>query len=676
MGVVTKSQTNKPEVETEVRRTSLRIKVKQIAKTNQEKYNRLNSGKKENACDNNLGNITVNDCQSLVRFNGHIEQSSIKPAKKTQSAKIKPIANPVGNKPSNYRTNKQMANKATTQSNNKTNASNSAQPAAAAARNDNKFVTKPHPQVKYQSQYQVVPYSLNPPSLARNSANKCNVMERYVYKRSHEPEPIYVNHKKYKSTTLVQNTTTVSRIAYWLHNTPQQQITVHQDRIYESRNIEVSSAKKHDAPPLQKPSQATGKMPTPKITPDLKRLAMEQFNALQNSTRSTSSNAQVSNIESKQKRQHRARSNNSVVIKPETRSVHKIDSNTVTALQRSSQQYIVANTVSLPRMDSRQNIGTNKVSKQGRSLKNINTANALSLQSSSQQNVSTNKVSSRGASSLQNIGSNEASLQRSHSLKNIDTSIALPLQISSQENIGNNIVSSRQLSSRQNACSKSSFSLQAPSLQNINSGKFPSVEARSLQNIDTNELSLVMIAPQNTDVSNVTTPPPPTTHSEAPNSSKDLNENVAEDNKPEIPINSTPQTNNFVQIELKRESKTNSIDGRVDDVKPNSFQSSHCSEASTPSTDTALEVCPSFDRNGAVDVQKSLAAIENLDSNVMQKKDGELLSVISFDGQFVVIQEKLVSFWSLPSSLFSIFGMVQQYVCIGKTERNNCGKFC
>lgn len=313
------------------------------------------------------------------------------------------------------------------------------------------------------------------------------------------------------------------------------------------------------------------------------------------------------------------------------------------------------------------------------------------------QNIAVSKVSSLQTSSQQYISSNGKDVAIEVTVQsNFNTKRSSSMQFRPIQNIESTPCSSSEKNSQQQTVINNKNVMPRVNVKNIESFKGPTVQLiqlRPIQNIVTGNLSVQSSSPQNAntssiiggslkneqniDTNNATMNPMqlmqshsmqnilllPTSsmetkktfhasdfdiQSEIEIASTDLN-----DNKPDIPMDLAAAP----PITAKRDSKTNSID----DIKP-------CL------TITPIEECENYVNEPDCIEVKSVEITENLSSNFLQKMDGDVLSVLSFDDQFLVIQEKLISLWTLPSELFSIFGVAQQYVCIGKVERYNCGK--
>lgn len=306
--------------------------------------------------------------------------------------------------------------------------------------------------------------------------------------------------------------------------------------------------------------------------------------------------------------------------------IQNIAVSNVSSLQTSSQQYISSNRNDVTiEVTVHRNFNTKRASSmQLRAIQNIETGNASSSEKNSQHNIDTKNVVSRG--NVKNI---------------IDLNKQPSVQLRPIQNMQNIVTSN--LSLQTNPQQNTTISTAAPvkDEQNVDSKKSTTMQ-HSMQNI-------LLLPTSSMETKKAFQPPVFDIQSEIVTASKDLNENVATDNKPDIPIDLSLPINN-VQT-AKRDSKANSID----DIKP------------------CLTVTPIVSENCA-NVAKTFEVTETVNTNFLQNKDGDLLAVLSFDDKFVVIQETLISFWTLPSELFSIFGLAQQYVCIGKIERYNCGK--
>lgn len=469
LGVVTKSQTNKVETENKtVKRSSLRVKVKQIALRNQEIYNQLENSKKLEAAKHNT--------QSLVRYNGHrIEQSSVQVRRGNGNG---PRSNQYSSKQQQYT---QSTYKSTTLVNNTTNS----QP----SRNSYRTVESNRVnQQQYNSTYQLVPYPFNTSSSrVRNSTNKCTVMERFVYKSKQEAEsvPIQVNANKYKTSILTShaaNTTTVNRIA---NGGPQAA-----GRSTKFGEVSPTNRKPDPVPSRPPPMQV------PTITPGIKRKAMEQWIELSSNhpTSTNSNNLQSSSNNSSSSFTSFHHQNMTTTTNISThRKIQKVDVSTVqthfvknvganNAFQGISQASPGNGSVSPHRKIQ---INLSKGHLQSRATQNVGTAKALPLQKNIQQNSVTKNVSSAGVNLM------KSTPIQSPSLKNIHPGNALALQTCSQKNIGNNRVSKRRLSPKLSDEVKKAIIHEAHSLKNVvvsnvmtprknvNANNFPTGKANS-----------------------------------------------------------------------------------------------------------------------------------------------------------------------------------------------------
>lgn len=291
LGVVTKSQTNKVETETDnktVKRSSLRVKVKQIALRNQEIYNQLENNRKLEAARNN----TQSQSQSLVRYNGHrIEQSSVQVRQQNGNHRLNQVTSQ--QQQQQQYTQSTTTYKSTTLINNTTNTQkppppprNNYRSTAETNRINQQQQQHHHYQQSSSSSNQLVPFAYRPAKRVQTSTNKCTVMERFVYKSKQETlesRSIHVNVDKYKTAILTSNATTVNRTTNGhpqIGNRPM-------------RNGDVSPRKPM---PAAVPSSSRDNRP-PQITPGIKRKAMEQWIEL-TTTHPTTTTAAANNLQS------------------------------------------------------------------------------------------------------------------------------------------------------------------------------------------------------------------------------------------------------------------------------------------------------------------------------------------------------------------------------------------
>lgn len=421
LGVVTKTQTNKVETETEnktVKRSSLRVKVKQIALRNQEIYNQLENNRKLEAARAAAVAAAAANTQSLVRYNGHrtIEQSSVQVRRHNGD----PRQNHYASKQQQYT---QSTYKSTTLVNN--NATSTQQPSRNNYRpvQTNRVNRQQYESSSSSSSYQIVPYSFKPQT--RITTNKCTVMERFVYKSNHvvdEPpnRPIQVNADKYKpvsssSHSSTATTTTVNRI-----------MNGHQ---------QIGSRS-----PVRKPEILATRDKPPQITPGIKRKAMEQWMEL-SSTHPTSTNSLQSKVNSNTSSSsssftsfHQQNTTTTTNISTH-RKVQKLDviyvknQSSSNTFQTNSQPNSnagagIVSPLRKIQMDPR------KVQVRSNPVQNVSTANGLLSPRIPQQNASVNRNVVQSAPI------------ESTSSKIIRPSNALALQTCSQKNIGNNRVAS------------------------------------------------------------------------------------------------------------------------------------------------------------------------------------------------------------------------------------------
>lgn len=433
LGVVTKSQTNKVDTETEnktVKRSSLRVKVKQIALRNQEIYNQLENNRKLEAANNHA--------QSLVRYNGYrTEQSSVQ----VKPHKSDPRVNQYTSQHQQYT---QTTYKSTTLVNNTTN--------SQSTRNNYRTITTNRiSQQQQHSSYQLVPYSFQS-SRIRNTTNKCTVMERFVYKapppQQQQPtdvRPIQVNADKYKTSVL---SSTASKTA------PANRPANGQQPIG-SRPAKMS--------PTRKPE--TSRRPvsqTPVITAGIKRKAMEQWIELSSSHLNAANNVQSkSNITSASSSSFTSLHNQNTSITTTNISTHR-------KMQKLDVSVYLNNVGSTTSPTSNGNvpphrkpqIDTRRSHAQSNTMQNATLANGSPLLKAAQQNNLTRNARIVHATAMPSI--------QSPSSKNIrQQPNALVLQTCSQKNIGNNRVSKRRISPKLSSDMKKAIVHEANTRQNV-----------------------------------------------------------------------------------------------------------------------------------------------------------------------------------------------------------------
>lgn len=62
-------------------------------------------------------------------------------------------------------------------------------------------------------------------------------------------------------------------------------------------------------------------------------------------------------------------------------------------------------------------------------------------------------------------------------------------------------------------------------------------------------------------------------------------------------------------------------------------------------------------------------------SNPLKRENGIVLAALYHDNTIIIIQELEISFWKYPSKIYSIFGVSQQWECLGVANREISGKY-
>ncbi|KAJ6646452.1 hypothetical protein Bhyg_01663 [Pseudolycoriella hygida] len=437
LGVVTKSQTNKVEAEPEnktVKRSSLRVKVKQIALRNQEIYNQLENNRKLEAAKNNT--------QSLVRYNGHTaEKSSVQVRQDPRlSSKQQQIT--------------QSTYKSTTLVNNTTKPQPSSSNLHMVERNR-------ATQQMSKSSYHLVPYSFKSSTRIQNTTNKCTVLERFVYKQKQEvdPVPIQVNADKYKTSILTSstsNTTTVNRMTNGMA-----QSSIRPNKYYTNINTNELSA-------TRKPDMDI----RPQITPGIKRKAMEQWIELNSSRRTNMNHLPPNTSTSSFTSFHHQNMTTTTNI-----STHKKIEKVETVHTQFVRNVAPSNAFT---PHSRANgspqrkipIDTSPSHAQSRAMK-IVTVNVSPPKKQTQQNHTARNLPSSSSNATRC-----ATIQSPPS-NNVRPSTALSLQSSPQKNIGNNRISRRRLSPKYSNEMKKVIANETHSLRNVT----VNVSPRKIQNV-------------------------------------------------------------------------------------------------------------------------------------------------------------------------------------------------
>ncbi|KAG4076169.1 hypothetical protein HA402_014718 [Bradysia odoriphaga] len=559
LGVVTKSQTNKVETETEnktVKRSSLRVKVKQIALRNKEIYNQLENNRKLEAANNHT--------LSLVRYNGHeTEQSSVQVKRHNGDPRL-----------NHYKTSQQQYTqttyKSTTLVNNTTNSQSS--------RNNYRTVTTNRVSQQHQQHFssnQLVPYSFQS-SRVRNTTNKCTVMERFVYKPQQptDSRSIQVNADKYKTSILsstASNTATVNRP------------TNGQPPIG-SRPAKISPTRK---PEMARPSERR----PPLITAGIKRKAMEQWIELSSSHPTTANNipskpnTSSSSFASLHQQNTITTTNISTHRKMQKLdvSVHVKNVGSTTSPTSSTFQTNYpsnGNNVSPHRnipIDSR------KTHVQSvRTVQNTTMANGSTLQ----QNNSTKNE--RGVEQP----NAKPSIQSSSS-RNIRPGTALTLQTYSQKNIGNNRVSKRRITPKLSSEMKTAMIHEAQSKQNVvvvNNVMPP----RKVQNLNARSVPPGKVyLPHTTYKDNISSMQ---MNQQRNDGSKNVSPNKYTTSDPRVSLPSMPVTQNIAVS------------------KVSSVQASSKQHITSSANDVAIEVMVQSNYNSKRATSMQMRAIENIET--------------------------------------------------------------
>lgn len=402
---------------------------------------------------------------------------------------------------------------------------------------------------------------------------------------------------------------------------------------------------------------------SPKLSDEVKKAMIQEAHSLQNVV--------VKNVVTQRKIQN-VNSNN--VPTGKTYSLHNTDMGNNSSLKTSLQKQVSSSSSNNISPQKFSNFDARVSSSSMPVMRNIAVSNVSSLQTSSQQYISTNGNDVTIEVTVHsNFNTKRASSVQLRPLQNIETGNASSSEKNSQHNAANKNDMSRGNVKIVDPNKISQIQLMRP-IQNIvtnaepnissNAGSISSIKneqttdsskSTTMQLMQSHPMQNILLLPTSSMETKKTFQPPMfDIQSEVEISSKDLNENVADDNKPEIPIDLSISPIQHVPTAM-RDTRTNS----VDDVKPCLTITPMICEEVTVNESHCIE-------------SKSVEITEN--SNFLQKSDGDVLSVLSIDDQFAVIQEMIISFWTLPCELFSIFGVDQRYECVGKIERYNCGK--
>ncbi|XP_037047140.1 mucin-17-like [Bradysia coprophila] len=560
LGVVTKSQTNKVETETEnktVKRSSLRVKVKQIALRNQEIYNQLETNRKLEAANNHT--------QSLVRYNGYqSEQSSVQVKPQNGDPRL-----------NHYKTNHQhytqTTYKSTTLVNNTTNSQSS--------RNNYRTVTTSRVSQQHQqhlSSNQLVPYSFQS-SRVRNTTNKCTVMERFVYKPQQptDSRPIQVNADKYKTSILsstTSNTTTVNRPA---NGQPP----------IGSRPAKISPTRK---PEMARPSERR----PPLITAGIKRKAMEQWIELSSSHPTTANN---------------------IPSKPNTSSssfasLHQ--QNTITTTNISTHRKMQKLDVSV----YVKNIGST-TSPASSTFQTNYPSNGSNVSPHRKIQIDSRKTHVQSVRTVQNtVMTNGSTLQQNNStknargveqptgkpsiqsplLRNIRPANALTLQTCSQKNIGNNRVSKRRITPKLSSEMKRAMIHEAHTRQNVvvvNNVMPP----RKVENVNSRSVPPGKVyLPHTTDKDNISSMQ--MNQQRNVSSSNNVSPNKFTTYDPRVSLSSMPVTQNIAVS------------------KVSSMQASSKQYITSTANDVAIEVMVHSNFNSKRATSMQMRAIENIET--------------------------------------------------------------